>query len=146
MTAHRYPPKSIPNFFSRQFTTSKLGRHTSSRETRLVSREIMWKSLTFTTDQVTKGISSCATPEPSDRTISASSTKSILDPDELNTSLHSSTTPSHLVGFRRFGSYPLSSQSRNQKWPLFSRHYLSAYIASLSSSESYGGSLNYHRQ
>ena len=40
-----------------------LGRHTSSRETRLVSREIQLKSLTpavtFTTDQVTKGIISC---------------------------------------------------------------------------------------
>ena len=39
-----------------------LARHTSSRDTRLVSREIKRKSLTsavtFTTDQVTKGISS----------------------------------------------------------------------------------------
>ena len=47
----------------RQITTSKLGRHTSSRETRLVSREIKRKSLisavTFTTDQVIKGISNC---------------------------------------------------------------------------------------
>ena len=31
--------------------------------------------------------------------------------EELNTSLYSSTTPSHLVGF---GSHPLSPQSRNQ--------------------------------
>ena len=56
-------PKQIANYFNRQFTTSKLGRHTSSRETRLVSREMKLKSLTsavtFTTDQVTKGISSC---------------------------------------------------------------------------------------
>ena len=56
-------PKQIANYFNRQFTTSKLGRHTSSRDTRLVSREIKWKSLTsavtFTTDQVTKGIRSC---------------------------------------------------------------------------------------
>ena len=55
-------PKQIGNYFNRQFTTSKLGRHTSSRETRLVSREIKRKSLTsavtFITDQVTKGISS----------------------------------------------------------------------------------------
>ena len=57
-------PKQIANYFNRQFTTSKLGRHTSSRDTRLVSREIKRKSLTsavtFTTDQVTKGISSCS--------------------------------------------------------------------------------------
>ena len=53
--------KHIANYFNRQFTTSKIGRHTSSRETRLVSREITRKLLTsaetFTTDQVTKGIS-----------------------------------------------------------------------------------------
>ena len=58
-------PTQIANYFNRQFTTStKLGRHTSSRETRLVSRKIKRKSvtsvLTFTTDQVTKGISSCS--------------------------------------------------------------------------------------
>ena len=55
--------KQIANYFNRQFTTSKLSRHTSSRDTRLVSREIKQKSLTsavtFTTDQVTKGISIC---------------------------------------------------------------------------------------
>ena len=47
-------PKQIANYFNRQFTTSKLGRHTSSRNTRLVSRKIKRKSLTsavtFTTD------------------------------------------------------------------------------------------------
>ena len=57
-------PKQISNYFNRQFTTSKLGRHTCSRDTQLVSREIKRKSLTsavtFTTDQVTKGISSCS--------------------------------------------------------------------------------------
>ena len=57
-------PKQIANYFNRQFTTSKLGRQTSSLETRLVSREIKRKSLTsaviFTTDQVTKGISRCS--------------------------------------------------------------------------------------
>ena len=56
--------KQIANYFNRQFTTSKLGRHTSSRDTRLVHREIKRKSLTsvmtFTTDQVTKGISRCS--------------------------------------------------------------------------------------
>ena len=62
--SHVSSPKQITNHFNRQFTTSKLCRHTSSRETRLVSREIKRKSLTsavaFTTDQVTKGISSCS--------------------------------------------------------------------------------------
>ena len=57
-------PKQVANYFNRQFTTSKLSRHSSSRETRLVSREIKRKSLisavTFKTDQVTKGISSCS--------------------------------------------------------------------------------------
>ena len=57
-------PKQIANYFNRQFTTSKLGRHTSSRETRIVSREIKRKSLmsavTFITDQVIKGISNCS--------------------------------------------------------------------------------------
>ena len=56
-------PKQIATHFNRQFTTIKLGRHTSSRETRIVSREIKWKSLmpavTFTTDQVIKRISNC---------------------------------------------------------------------------------------
>ena len=44
--------------FSQQFNTSKLGRHTSSSETRLVTRETKRKSLemaqTFTTAQVRK--------------------------------------------------------------------------------------------
>ena len=57
-------PKQITNYFNRQFTTSKLDRHTSSRETRIVSREIKRKSLmsavTFTTDQVIEGISNCS--------------------------------------------------------------------------------------
>ena len=58
------PPKQIVHYFNRQFTTSKLGRHTSSRENRLVYREIKQKLLTsvvaFTSYQVTKGISSCS--------------------------------------------------------------------------------------
>ena len=57
-------PKQISNYFNRQFTTSKFGRHTSSRENRIVYREIKRKSLmstvTFTTDQVIKGISNCS--------------------------------------------------------------------------------------
>ena len=41
--SHVSSPKQIANYFNRQFTKSKLGRHTSSRETRLVSREIKRK-------------------------------------------------------------------------------------------------------
>ena len=56
--------KQIANYFNRQFTTSKLGRHTFSRETRIVSREIKRKSLmsavTFATDQVIKGVRKCS--------------------------------------------------------------------------------------
>ena len=110
-------PKQIANYFNRQFTTSKLSRHTSSRDTRLVSREIKRKSLTsavtFTTDQVTKGISS-------------SSNTRAFGPDKLSIYhlkhlgsrgieyLTALFNDSHLVEFRRFGSHPLSSQSRNQ--------------------------------
>ena len=49
--------------FNQQFKTSKLGRHTSTSETRLVTMETKRKSLeipqTFTTDLVSKGIKSC---------------------------------------------------------------------------------------
>ena len=59
----KYLPQSRLPTISRQFTTSKLGRHTFP-ETWLVSREIKRKSLmsavTFTTDQVIKGISNCS--------------------------------------------------------------------------------------
>ena len=59
-------PNQITDDFNRQLTTSKLGIHISSRETRLVSREIKLKALasavTFSTNQVTctKGISNCS--------------------------------------------------------------------------------------
>ena len=64
LTTLKYLPQSRFQLFHRQFTTSKLGRHTSSCETLIVSREIKRKSLisvvTFTTDQVIKGISNCS--------------------------------------------------------------------------------------
>ena len=34
-------PKQIVNYFNRLFTTSRLGRHTSSHDTQIVSREII---------------------------------------------------------------------------------------------------------
>ena len=62
--SHVSSPKQIANYFNRRFTTSKLGRHTTSHETRQVSREIKRKSsmsaVTFTTDQVITGISNCS--------------------------------------------------------------------------------------
>ena len=49
--------------FNKQFNTSKLGRHSSSRETRLVTRETKRKPMemaeTFTADIVTRAIKSC---------------------------------------------------------------------------------------
>ena len=54
--------KQLATKFNQQFNTSKLGRHTSSSETRLVTRETKRKSLemaqTFTTDLV-RTIKSC---------------------------------------------------------------------------------------
>ena len=56
-------PKRIANSFNRQFTTSKLGKHSSSRRTRHVSKDVKRISLeeaeTFTSDQVTSAIKSC---------------------------------------------------------------------------------------
>ena len=55
--------KQLVTKFNQQFNTSKLGRHTSSRETRLVTREAKRKSLemaqSFTSDLVMKAIKSC---------------------------------------------------------------------------------------
>ena len=52
-------PKLIANSFNRQFTTSKLGKHSSSRRTRHVSKDVKRMSLeqaeSFTSDQVTRG-------------------------------------------------------------------------------------------
>ena len=56
-------PKLISNSFNRQFTTSKLGKHSSSRRTRHVSKDVKRMSLeeaeSFTSDQVTSAIKSC---------------------------------------------------------------------------------------
>ena len=56
-------PKLIANSFNSQFTTSKLGKHSSSRRTRHVSKDVKRMSLkqaeSFTSDQVTSAIKSC---------------------------------------------------------------------------------------
>ena len=58
------PKLDIANKFNKQFTTSKLGIHSSSRETRYVSREARKKSQEtapiFTTVMVTSAIKSCS--------------------------------------------------------------------------------------
>ena len=55
--------KKIANDFNKQFTTSKLGKHSSSRRTRQVSRVVKRKPLEntikFTCEQVTKAIKNC---------------------------------------------------------------------------------------
>ena len=55
--------KQLATKFNQQFNTSKLGRHTSSRETRVVTMEAKRKSLdmaqSFTSDLVMKAIKSC---------------------------------------------------------------------------------------
>ena len=55
--------KQLATKFNQQFNTSKLGRHTSSRETRVVTRETKRNPLemtrTFTVDLVMKAIKSC---------------------------------------------------------------------------------------
>ena len=54
--------KQLAARFNKQFNTSKLGRHYSSRETRLVTRETKRKPMemaeTFTADIVTRAINS----------------------------------------------------------------------------------------
>ena len=56
-------PKLIANSFSQQFTSSKLGKHSSSRRTHHVSKDVMPMSLeeaeSFTSDQVTSAIKRC---------------------------------------------------------------------------------------
>ena len=53
----------IANRFNRQFTTSKLDKHSSSRRTRHVSKDVKLMSIdeaeSFTSDQVTSAIKSC---------------------------------------------------------------------------------------
>ena len=141
-------PKQIANYFNRHFTTSKLSRHTSSRDTRLVSGEIKRKSLTsavtFTTDQVTKEISSC------------SNTRA-FGPDKLSI-FHlkhlGSRGISHctLQRLRHILSNSVDLEVNHchpnpeTRQGLLSHHFLSAYLTPLSGSESYGGTLTSDHQ
>ena len=120
-------PKHVANYFNRQFTTSNLGRHTSSRDTRLVSREIKRKSLTsavtFTTDQVTKRISNCSNIRPGKLSIFHLRHLGSRGIEYLTALFNDSVT------FCRILSIWKSSQSRNQ-----ARTALSALLIGLSHS------------
>ena len=64
--SQEYPtphPTGLPTVFNRQFTTSKLDKHSSSRKARHVSKDVKRMSLeeaeSFINDQVTSAIKSC---------------------------------------------------------------------------------------
>ena len=90
--------KQLATKFNQQFNTSKLGRHTSSRETRVVTRKTKRKPLemvrTFTMDLVMKAIKRCRNSKA-------------FGPDlgRLNTSQPSSTSRPQPVGLRLYGSH-----------------------------------------
>ena len=114
LTALKYPPQSRSPTISADSSPLQSWADTILPwETRLLSREIKWNSLTsavtFTTDQVTKRISSCSNTRAFGlEKFSNLPPKASWIQRNCYTSLHSSTTLSHLVGF---GSHPLSSQS-----------------------------------
>ena len=98
--------KQLAVKFNKQFSTSKLGRHSSSRETRLVTRETKRKPMemakTFTADIITRAIKSCRNSKA-------------FDPDKLSifhlknlgprsTSPPSSTSLSPIVRSQLYGS------------------------------------------
>ena len=98
-------PKRIANSFNRQFTTSKLGKQSSSRRTRHVSKDVKRLSLeeaeTFTNDQVTSAIKSCRSSrayDPDSLSIFQLKNLGPLDPEHLtalyNDSLKSCRLPS----------------------------------------------------
>ena len=95
-------PKMIANSFNRQFTTSKLGKHSSSKRTRQVSKDVKRMSLEeaepFTSDQVTSRIKSCRSSRAY-----APDSLSIFHLKNLATSQHSTMTPLSLAAFPRSG-------------------------------------------
>ena len=70
-------PKLIANSFNRQFTTSKLGKHSSSKRTRQVSKDVKGMSLeeaeSFTSDQVSSAPRAVGIAEHTTLILSASS-------------------------------------------------------------------------
>ena len=143
--------KQLATKFNQQFNTSKLGRHTSSSETRLVTRETKRKSLemaqTFTTDLVRRAIKSCR------------NSKAFV-PDKLSIFHLKNLGPrAHRIHHRPLQplSHDLSDSGdmevfidhpNTETWQgQLSRNFVSAYLASLSSRESTGvsDSAHYHQ-
>ena len=126
-------PKLIANSFNRQFTTSKLGKHSSSRRTRHVSKDVKRMSLeqaeSFTSDQVTSAIKSCRSSRAyGPDTLSIFHLKNLgpLATEHLtalyNDSLKSCRLPSDLEDLI---SYP-DSQARQG---LITRHLIQTHLA-----------------
>ena len=140
-------PKQIANYFNRQFTTSKLGRHAFPQEIRLVSREIRRKSLTsavtFTTDQVSKGINSCSNSRAFEPDKLSILHLKYLGPRGIEFLFNDSVTSCRIPSIWKSSIVILIPKPGQG---LLSQHFLSAYLAPLSSSESYGGSLTSNRQ
>ena len=100
--------KQLATKFNKQFNTSNLGRHTPSRETRVVTRETKRKPLgmvrTFTTDLVMKAIKSCRNSKafgPDKRSIFH---LKHLGPRAIEYNTTPSTSRPQPVGFRLYGS------------------------------------------
>ena len=105
MEARSHRSSSLQPGSTNRSNTSKLGRHTSSSETRLVTRETKRKSFdmvqTFTTDLMRSAIKSCRNSKT-------------FGPDKLSIfhmkyrgprTINISTSQSRLVRFRRYGSF-----------------------------------------
>ena len=105
--------KQLAAKFNKQFNTSKLGIHSSSRETRLVTRETKRKPMeieeAFTADIVTRAIKSCRNSKAfGPNKLSIFQLKN-LDLERLSTSLPSSTYLSPIVRSQLYGSLHKSS-------------------------------------
>ena len=103
-------PKLIANSFNRQFTTSKLGKHSSSRRTCQVSKDVKRMSLeeaeSFTGDQNTSAVNSYRNSRAYVPDSLSIFTWRTWDHWLQNTSQHSTmTTPSSSVVFRRSGRH-----------------------------------------
>ena len=116
-------PKDIANKFNKQFTTSKLGIHSSSHETRYVSREVRKKSQEtapiFTTAMVTNAIKSCLNSRA-------------FGPDLLSI-LHLKNLGPRATEYLISHSHPQARQR------LFSGHIIPTNLTTLPSREGYGG-------
>ena len=112
--------KQLATKFNQQFNTSKLGRHTSSSETRLVTRETKRKSLemaqTSTTDLVRTWSHLVVANNNSNHGIHIRYQDNLTDRPKMTTSLqtpHKHTDPT--VKVREISSYCRYNHKHNQK-------------------------------